>query len=408
LNSLDQLRDSLSDVENECLKIRARIQLGDLLWARDEARARQAFEEAFSLAFNSGSQGSKEGCAAQSRNELGFDVLKSIARRDAEWAAQLIESLPDAQSSGGRLAALHGARRPDLKTSLYQRLATSLQGSNSEKAKSAVSLVESRIGNVDSARLIRGAIFGGLADENAGVWNPATSAGEATPLSLLGAQWGVSGQNFASPQFEMTQALFRGDFNQASSLIEKISDPQTRLQFGSIASFSEVSASISAGNFDEALRLAQSLPEVSQRATAFVTLAQALRGRKGAIKAIEILLVARQSLNAEEESAEKAQAMLTLAEAITELEPDRGFEFAQAAIETFNSTDSKNESAPGEAGYEEPELGQVLTRLSRCDFARAWNLALGINNHQRAWFTKLAVCRGSLDEEPAVEKATQN
>lgn len=328
LNSLDQLRDSLSDVENECLKIRARIQLGDLLWAHDEARARQAFEEAFSLAFNSGSQASKERCAAQSRNELGFEVLKSIARRDAEWAANLVDSLPDKPA----------------------------------------------------------AEFASLTSLNA----------PAMP------------NNFADQRFEAIHALFSGDFNRAMRLNEKNGDPQMRSQFSALARFREMNAAISSGDEQEAMLHAQTLASLVGRASAFVNLANVVRKKKGALQAMEILLIANQSLNAEKASAEKAQALLMLAEAITELDPERGFEFAQAAIETFNSTDGGDASPQSEAGYEASGLGQSLTRLSRYDFARAWNLALSINNRQTAWFTKLIVCKGSLDEESEIEKASQN
>ncbi len=387
LNSLAQLRDSLSDVENECLKIRARIQLGEMLWTRDEAQARQVFEEAFSLAFNSGLQAGKEGCAAQSRNVLGFVVLKSIARRDAEWAANLVDSLPDEPAASNfKDGSKDGAKRQDLKTLLRGSLAAQPQEANED----------------DSLEQIRAPLFGGAAAETNFNQNSVELA------SLISLDAPAMPNNFADQRFEAIHALFSGDFNRAMRLYEKNGDQQMRSQFNALARFREMNATLSPGDEQEATLRAQTLAGLVGRASAFADLANITRKKKGALQAIEILLIARQSLNAEKASAEKAQALLMLAEAITELDPERGFEFAQAAIETFNSTDSGAASPQSEAGYEASGLRQSLTRLSRYDFARAWNLALSINNRQTAWFTKLAVCKGSLDEESAAEKAAQN
>lgn len=379
LDALTQLSDSLPSDESDCINLRARMELADLLWARNETRARQLFEEAFKTAFNGETPKQKQ-CPAQARQVYGVEVLKRIAQRDADWAAQLVDSLPEVSQQ----SVPPNAAERNVKTRLQQSLNLSPITAGNEDTKST-----------------QVSILGEAAVAPVGQ-NPADFA----PLELLSTP--SAREDFPHPNLEVAQTLLSGDFNRAWSLIEKIGDPHTRSLFGAITNFSAVSAAITIGNYDEAMQQAQSLSGPSQRTKAFVTLAQALRGRKGAIKAIEILLIARQSLNAEKESAEKAQAMLTLAEAITEFDPDRGFEFAQAAIETFNLKDNKDASPLGEAGYAEPELAQVLTRLSRYNFARAWNLALSIGNRQMAWFTKLAVCRGLLDEESETEKASQN
>lgn len=379
LDALTQLSDSLPSDESDCINLRARVELADLLWARNETRARQLFEEAFKTAFN-GEMPKQKQCPAQARQVYGVEVLKRIARRDADWAAQLVNSLPDASQQ----SVPPNAAERDVKTRLQQSLNLSPITAGNEDTKSTQVSI---IGEAAIAPVIQ---------------NPADFA----PLELLSTP--SAREDFPHPNLEVAQTLLSGDFNRAWSLIEKIGDPQTRSLFGAITNFSAVSAAIIAGNYDEAMQHAQSLSEPSQRANAFVTLAQEMRVRKGAIKAIETLLVARQSLSVEKESAKKMQAMLTLAEAISELDPDRGFDFAQVAIETFNLKDNQDASPQEEADYAEPELAQVLTRLSRYDFARAWDLALGINNRETAWFTKLAVCKGSLDEESAVEKTAQN
>ena len=403
LNSLEQLRASVSEITNECLRLRAQLQMADLLWARDEAQARQMFEEAFKLAFKSPTESEKETCPAQSRKGLGFEVLKLVARRDPEWAVQLIDALPDSLSTN-KLAVSLATQQRDLKASLYQYLAISVEGSTSEQAKRALNSITDKIGEVESATLIRLALPG---EEALSGQKSVDASTEIAPLNLLGALSDAASPNFAAPQINATQALLSGDFDQAMSLIEKIGDPQTRLQFGALARFSAVSAAISAGNFDEAMQHAQAVPGLSERAATFVNLAQAVGNKKGAVRAAEIMRMAKQSLESEQESAEKAQALLTLAEAMIELEPERGFELTQLAIETLNSMDRKQAATSSEASLEETNLGQVLTKLLRYDFARAWNLASSINNRGRAWFTNLALCKAALNAETGMKKAAQ-
>jgi hypothetical protein len=222
--------------------------------------------------------------------------------------------------------------------------------------------------------------------------------GAFTPLQLLGSQAAAANPTPADPQMEAGQALFGGDFQQALTLSEKISDPQMRALYVSLARSGAVSAAISAGDYDEAWRRAQSLPSPSQRAQAFVELAQAVRGQKGAVRAAEILALARQSLETEADSGEKAQALLTLADAMIELETGSSFELAQIAIELFNSVHDRNKTAVSEQEAAEAALTPVLTRLARRDFARTWNLTLSINNRELAWLTKIALCQDVIEQ----------
>jgi hypothetical protein len=355
--ALAQLSDSLPADERGCLNLRARMELADLLWSRDEARARQLFEEAFNAAF--GGETAKDGqCPAQARQAFGAEALSRIARHDAAWAAQFVDSLPE--------AAQQKANELDIKARLRQSLNTSSTTADGE-----------------NARLIQASIFGEVAakasDQN---------SADLAPLELLNTPAARSA--FANPNLEAAQAILNGDFNQASQLGEKIGEAQTRAQFGALVRFGEMNAAISAGDEQEALRCAEMLPDVAGRASAFVTLANAARGKKGALRAMEILLAARQSVEAEKESAEKAQAFITLAEAMIDLDVERGFDLAQTAIAALNAVGDDSSNSADTA------LGQVLSRLSQSDFNRAWGLALGINNRETAWFTKLALCRGAF------------
>ena len=380
--SLAQLRETLPELENECAKIAAQAELAKLRWGQDEAQARELLEAAFKASFKA--QPEAEKCPAQKRIELGLQILEFIAKHDAEWAVQLVEALPTASPR-------------DLKTNLYLQLAVWLQGA--EKAQSALQTVLNKLPDAAGANLLRETFANANAapDEGQIEQDLAPDAGNFAALNLF---------NFSAttdPQSEAARAWLSGDFQQTLSLSEKISHPQMRLQFDSMARFGAVAAASAEGNYAEALQQAQALSEPSQRATAFINLAQAVRSQKGAVRAAEILSLAQQSIEAEKESRAKARALLALAEAVIELETERGFELAQAALDTLNAAIGGDKPATGETDYEEPAFGQVLTRLARYDFARVWQLTLGIKRRELAWFTQLAVCQGMIEEEaPAV------
>lgn len=364
LDALAQLGDSLPSDESGCLNLRARMELAELLWSRDEARARQLFDEAFNAAFSNETANQKQ-CPAQTRQALGGEALNRIARRDAAWASQLVDSLPDAARQPGQ----QKVEATDMKARLRQSLNASPEAAESENAK-----------------LIQTSIFG----QAAATTSDQTSA-DFAPLELLDTP--AARSPFSNPSLEAAQALADGNFSRAKQLSEKIGDAHMRAQYGALIRFGEMDAAISAGDEQEALRHAESLTNVSGRASAFVTLANAARSKKGALRAVELLLAAKQSVEAEKESAEKARALITLAEAMIELDVERGFDLAQAAIAALNAADDDPSSRADDA------LGQALRRLSQSDFYRAWSLALSINNPEAAWFTKLALCRGALGKD---------
>lgn len=363
LDALAQLGDSLPSGESGCLNLRARMELAELLWSRDEARARQLFEEAFNAAFSNETANQKQ-CPAQARQALRGEALNRIARRDAVWAAQLVDSLPEAARQPGQ----QKVEVTDMKARLRQSPNASPDAAESE-----------------NARLIQSSIIGHEAA------TPKQTSADIAPLELLNTP--AARGPFSNPGLEAAQALADGDFNRAKQLSEKIGDAHMRAQFGMLVRFGEMDAAISAGNEQEAMRHAESLTDVAGRASALVSLANAARSKKGALRAVEILLAAKQLVEAEKESAEKAQALITLAEAMIELDVERGFDLAQAAIAALNAADDDP------SGRADDALGQALSRLSQSDFYRAWSLALGINNPEAAWFTKLALCRGTLGED---------
>jgi hypothetical protein len=392
LLALQQLRTSVDEIENDCGKLCAQMQLADLLWGYDERQARQLFVEAFQRAFASKLTASQTSCTTQSRETLGFAILERMARRDVAWAQELVEAVSEP-------GAPRGAQVPaetNWKTRLRDVLASyQLTAKTGEVAPDAATN--------HPGQLIRTALFGTTPSEtNFSSASNATS--DFAPLNLL-ASSATAESTPMNSQLDTIPAVFR-DFQPTRGLPEKISDPQTRQRFEQMIGYFEITAIITAGQFEEALRRAQALVAPLPRIMTLVQIAQAVRQKKGVLRAVEVLSLAEQSLAAEPESREKIQAFIALAAAMTELEVERGFALAQTAITLLNAL--RQEAT---AQREENGLESLLERLSAADFARAWGLVMNIHDRELAWFTKLAICRAILtetEEHKGREKQTWN
>ncbi len=382
LLSLQQLRASLNEIEPEDQRIQAQMQLADLLWTHDERQARQLFADAFQQAFAIPPKASAKQDATQGRVALGFALLARLARHDATWAAQLVESLPEATALSPNLGL------PDLKARLQGALTLQRQAAltkemmDSPPNNNRIPFLQAELGGQTTIGI----------DSSFELGAPT----ELASLSLLSTTSSTA-QPSANPQLDAVQSIFNGDFKQARNLAEKINDPEIRRQFEGMIGSSEISAFIAASKYDEALSRVQELAAPLERIAAFVQVANAVRGKKGALRAGEILSLAQQSLSAEKESLAKAQAFIVLAATTAELEVERGFELTQTAITTLNAL-HKEAVPPPLALSEESGLEQLLGRLSSADFSRTWGLAMNINDRELAWFTKLMICRAILAE----------
>ena len=207
---VEQLQATLADVESDCEKNTARVQLAKLLWGQNEPQARQLLEEAFEGSLKIKAQ--QDSCAAQSGTALGLEILEFAATRDTTWSLQLIESLPVPQSPGAQ------AGNADLRLGLYQQLALRLYGATSEKAKEALAAVLNKLPKVESA------VAEQVNETEPGFEMDTNGLAE---LSLFRA----AAEPTANAQAVAAQALQRGDFKQVFNLLEQINDPQARLHF---------------------------------------------------------------------------------------------------------------------------------------------------------------------------------
>ncbi|MFN0110184.1 MAG: hypothetical protein ACKVZH_15115 [Blastocatellia bacterium] len=365
LDGLRQLQDSLSDIENNCLKVRAQMQLADLMWKHDQERAKELFEGAFNSAFKPAT--GSLACPAESRVANGMEILNHIAQRDSDWAKQLVESLPDKTESGNQEA--------NLKNRLRQSLAFRKQTTNAEVNDSSADGKE----DFENVRSIHALLTGERLATVPAHQNVMTAA-SLTPMDSAALQ--------INSRLDAVQALFSGDLGRAAQLGEMIGNTQ----FAALVRFEELNVADFAGNPEEALTQIQALPSLSGRVQAFINLAKSARDKKGAVKEMEVLLIAQQSIQAEKEGLEKAEALSSLAEAMIELDVERGFELAQTAILALNASEETNR----QLDPENLRLAEALAKLSRFDFLRAWDLALIINIRAAAWFTKLQLCREGL------------
>lgn len=376
LDALRQLSGSLQDIDDECLKTDAQVQLADLLWAHDEMQAKHLFEDAFRLAFTFPMALGHGSCSAQSWGVAGMKILQCIAMHDADWAAQLIESLPDDLSFSGQKGGIKGQ---SVKMRLQQSLAIRQRQVKGEEGRTEVS-------STNGSERIRAMLFGRAATETLAN----KEASSLIPLNVLNSS--TPQKNSTDSMLGATPTLFSGDFDRAMDLGGKLGGASIRAQLGSLIRFEELNAAISASTVEQALSHIQSLPSLSRRATAFINLANVRRSTKGAVGALEILLLARQSLEADKDGLEKAEALASLAEAMVELDSERSFELMQSAITTLNA--AEQEIIQG--GQDNLSVGIALGKLAQLDFTRAWTLTVGINHRVLAWYTKFALCRGSL------------
>lgn len=97
---LDQLQETAKSLEDDEIRIRVQAKIADLLWQRDERRARRLFETAFQgIALISLPPQDKNAppsyVGADSHFPLRSDVIRMVAQHDTSLAAKLIDSVVD-------------------------------------------------------------------------------------------------------------------------------------------------------------------------------------------------------------------------------------------------------------------------------------------------------------------------
>jgi hypothetical protein len=206
-------------------------------------------------------------------------------------------------------------------------------------------------------------------------------------------------------------AVSAGEFDQALSIADKLEDQGRRAGFGSIIRAQAASSLIKKNEVDAALRFARGVDDMRQRASLFAKIARALLDKKDAQRAADILVEAEQAVGKADDGEEKAHALLTITEVRSRLDPAQGFVAMEATIKAFNRADS-DKGDKGRAGVvsgspslavlnsmlkpEAPSLGPSFSRLAEADFDRAMQLAQTFEKKERSVLAQLAACRAVL------------
>jgi tetratricopeptide (TPR) repeat protein len=218
-------------------------------------------------------------------------------------------------------------------------------------------------------------------------------------------------------------ALTSGDFDRALSIVEKMGNEDLRANLDSSIRLQASAAALKKEDVDSALRYAEGVSDLRQRAYLYGTIARALLDKDNAVRAAEVLDEAERVISkADGDTAIKANALLIVAEVKARLDPVRGFEALGVAVKAFNRADS-SEANKGKgatsAGTDNalsaalnsalkidvPNFDPIFSRLAKADFNRAIQLARELDKQERTVMAQLAAFRGAL--VPARKKAAQ-
>jgi hypothetical protein len=330
---LEQLAKDVRGVEDEALKLRAQAQIADALWPHSEPLARRLFEEAFKDIAEPNARRPRATAGNARRFLETLLAGEMVARRDPDFARQLLGDLQPADSAPGT-----GKQR---------------EGDEPNSA--------------------------------------GQGSADAAPSSTSSAAREEERDDYP----EISQALNDEDFERALSLIERAGDPATRAALAPVVRQQAASAALSRQDYHTAATHARALPSPTQRASLFVQLAHALSGEKLTGQAVEMLLEAERSLKESPQGPERAQALMTVAGVLARLDAMRGFELMPAVVEAINRADEAAKASAGPE-LEAAAIAEAFSSLARADFSRAWELAAGISRKETSLAAQVALCVGLL------------
>lgn len=196
-------------------------------------------------------------------------------------------------------------------------------------------------------------------------------------------------------------ALGDGDFDQALSTIDRLTDEVARANWRSPLYRQAAETAIKKADFEAAISFTNNLENTQQRASILHQIAQALYKKKNLDRAMEVLNEAEYVITNSDSKLEKAQIMLGLAGTAACIDPIRGFEMVESAIYTINQVDSSKSTDTGTATITPSMMislnfEQSLPLMAKIDFDRTLTLAQSIKNGELLLLAKLSVCRGAL------------
>ena len=205
-----------------------------------------------------------------------------------------------------------------------------------------------------------------------------------------------------------SQAMAKGDFDEAISLLDKIKMEEMKSSLGSVIRMQAATKALEKGEVDTAYRYAKDVPDLSLRADVFGNMAQKLVEKRDLARAAEMLDDAEKSLSKANQTPQKASALLSLTAAAAKIDASHGFNILKTAVETINRTDFDPASfgeldmlrsaANGSlmSGMVAFKFDSSFAPLARADYQRALLLAQTIEKKELSVPAQVSVCRGAL------------
>lgn len=199
--------------------------------------------------------------------------------------------------------------------------------------------------------------------------------------------------------YVVAEASSKEDFDQAFSIVEKITDKQGRASLQSGLQYRATLAAIGRGDFETAYTYSKGITGMEMRIMIFAKLARALYQNKNATRALEIINEVEQSLVKADPGPEQVIALLNIAGVAAEIDAARGFEITKSAVEAINRADkalNQNSNAAAVATMNRLNFEPSFSALARANFDRALLLAQSLEKREFVVRAQLAVCRGVL------------
>jgi hypothetical protein len=230
----------------------------------------------------------------------------------------------------------------------------------------------------------------------------------------------------AEPNADLRQALYiraafaaaeRGDYPLAKSIVEKVPDEATREGLMTPLASNAAFEAIDRKRYDEARKIALDVPDLEARSKVYTRIALVAMRDNDRSRAVEALDEAERLLTKADvvASAEKASALVNVANTFATIDAVRGFEVLRTAVDVVNKArqrgDDSQQNNDDAAAIRRSMLDAKwrlssfdtspgLERLATTDYFRALSIAQSYDDTSLAILGQLAVIRGVLRAPP--------
>lgn len=185
-------------------------------------------------------------------------------------------------------------------------------------------------------------------------------------------------------------AANEGSFDEAISILTRFA-AETGADLNEWIYGKAAEAAIAKGDSDAAHHYAEGVKSFRERTKLLCGIARMLQGRKDTSGAVQVLKEALDSAQQVVNDWQKPGAMLAVAGVATLIEPARGFELVNQAVELINRAEGFAQSVG--------DFDESLLLLARVDFDRALSLTQKLDKNESRLIARIAVCRGILSKQ---------